>query len=114
VSFLINQFISKILHLKLLTELADDPSKLDNMLTIYNKCDLVPSETYGVKPSSTETTATTVADFDANLDRVLHISCRTLKGLEECRKRIEREIYLSLNYVSLRLLIKQAKSTFQI
>ena len=96
----------------MLAELAaNEPAKLDNMITIYNKCDQVKTDTEDDDDESfvTRSSINDQVDDVTNKDRVLYISCSTLQGLDECRQLIEREIYKCLNYVSLRLLVKQAR-----
>jgi 50S ribosomal subunit-associated GTPase HflX len=80
--------------LKILSEMAPE-NNLENMLTVYNKCDKLSQ--FDFKKIKNET---------ASINQFF-ISCKTAVGLEELRERIEKLIYKQLDYIRLSLKIEQ-------
>jgi 50S ribosomal subunit-associated GTPase HflX len=78
--------------IEILSELAPE-DKLKNMLTIYNKCDLVQGEEpdYSNKEES----------------NAYYVSCKTGQGLAQIKQIIEKKIFKLLEYIQLNLKVSQ-------
>jgi 50S ribosomal subunit-associated GTPase HflX len=69
--------------------------KLKNMITIYNKCDLLKNQDRNLISSSNKS---------AN---VFYISCKNNQGIDELKSHIEESVYASLKFIKLDLKLRQ-------
>ena len=71
--------------------------KLANMLTVYNKCDLV------------------IGDGDENKssdESRVEISCTSMKGVDKLRELIEKRVYKQLGFIEMTLKLRQGSPEF--
>ena len=80
--------------IEILTELAPE-SKIKNMITIYNKCDLVNEKKIS---------------FDQSDDKFF-VSCKTGLGLTETKEALDKLVYKKLGFIQLNLKVEQGSES---